>query len=62
MTKTKETGANEDFLDTLERGVRNVLRNKDATASEKVAAITSGVKIAMVRHKISGSDEKGFFE
>ncbi len=61
MAKEAENEAAEDFLDTLENGVRSVIRNKKASASEKVAAIAAGVKVALIRHRISGEDEKSFF-
>jgi hypothetical protein len=54
-------GASEDFLTVLEDGVKSVLKNKRAKSSERVAAIAAGVKLAMVRYRITEGDEKGFF-
>jgi hypothetical protein len=51
-----------DFLSTLEKGVRTVLGNQKAEASEIVAAVNAGAKLLMIKHKISGGDEKGFFD
>jgi hypothetical protein len=51
-----------DFLSILEGGVRSVLKSKKATPSERVAAISAGVKVAMIKHRISGDGEKGFFD
>ena len=51
-----------EFMAVLEDGVRAVLKSKKATPQERVAAITAGAKLMMIKHKISGSDEKGFFE
>lgn len=51
-----------DFLAALEQGVREVLSDKKAEPSAKVAAITAGAKLLAIRHKISGDDEKGFFD
>jgi hypothetical protein len=51
-----------DFMVVLEDGVRAVLKNKKASPSERIAAVTAGAKLLMIKHKISGSDEKGFFE
>lgn len=52
----------DDFLGTLENGVKDVLKAKETTASERVAAVNAGAKLLMIRHKITGGDEKGFFE
>lgn len=46
----------------LEDGVRAVLKNRKATPQERIAAITAGAKLMMIKYRISGSDEKGFFE
>jgi hypothetical protein len=53
--------SSEDFLKTLEQGVRAVLRDKDAKASEKIAAISAGAKLLMIRHRISDADSESFF-
>jgi hypothetical protein len=55
-------GASEDFMTTLENGVKSVLKNKKASASERMAAVNAGVKLLAIRHKIDGNDVKGFFE
>ena len=65
MAAEKPAEGNEkevEFLTVLEQGVRTVLKAKKATPSERVAAITAGAKLLMIKHKISGADEKGFFE
>jgi hypothetical protein len=65
MPETVEPAAapdGEDFLKTLENGVRDVLKKRGATAAEKVAAIAAGVKVAMIKHKVSGADEDNFFK
>lgn len=49
-------------MTALEDGVRKVLANKRATPGERVAAITAGAKLLAIRHKITGGDEKGFFD
>ena len=56
-----DSAASEDFLTTLEAGVKAVLADKKAKASERVAAITAGVKVMAIRHKIAGGDDGGFF-
>jgi hypothetical protein len=60
--KAEPTDQADAFLKVLEKGVKDVLGNKDSQPSERIAAIAAGVKIAMVRFKISGGDEKSFFE
>jgi len=54
--------ATEDFLKTLEDGVRRVLSDSKAKASERVSAIAAGAKLLMIKHKISGDDETSFFK
>ncbi len=63
MAAKKPDGDNSgEFLSILEKGVKTVLNNKDATASERVAAVTAGAKLLMIRHRINESDGKGFFD
>lgn len=61
MTKAQPE-ASDDFLDTLEDGVRGVLKDKRAKPAERVAAITAGAKVAAIRHRINGDDETSFFK
>jgi hypothetical protein len=62
MAAPKDHKAETDkFLDILEEGVKDVLKDKDCAQSDRVAAINAGVKVAMIRHRISGSDEDSFF-
>jgi hypothetical protein len=61
MSKAPEVPEKSDFQDVLEQGVRSVLGNRKATASEKLQAVAAGVKLLAIRHKISGNDESGFF-
>lgn len=57
MTKPKT-----DLLDAMEKGIRDVLENKDATAEQKIQAINAGSKLLQIKHKIAGeSDEPGSF-
>jgi hypothetical protein len=60
--KAEPTDESEKFLGILEGGVKAVLRDKDASAGERVAAITAGAKLLAIRHKISASDENDFFK
>jgi hypothetical protein len=54
--------ASADFMTALEEGVRAVLKNRKASASERMAAVNVGVKLLAIRHKISGSDDSEFFK
>lgn len=63
MTEAPKADAPDKFLDTLEEGVRKVLDDSNSKPSERIAAIAAGVKVAMIRHRISGGgDEDGFFK
>lgn len=53
--------AEDDFMATLQRGVRAVLKDPNAKAHEKVAACAAGAKLLMIQFKISGDDETSFF-
>ena len=59
MAKDPASG---DFLTELEKGVRAVLRDKEAKASERIAAVVAGAKLLMIRHRISDTDESNFFK
>ena len=60
VVNRKDDGDN--FVRLLEAGVERVLRDKEATASERLAAVNAGAKLLMIRFKISGSDEDNFFK
>jgi hypothetical protein len=63
MAASKDHKAETDaFLDILEEGVKSVLKDKSCENSDRVAAINAGVKVAMIRHRISGGDEDSFFK
>lgn len=61
-TSDKPVEQADPLLVALEKGITDVLTNKDATAKEKIAAITAGVKVAAIKHKIEGGDQGGFFD
>lgn len=59
MSKKPKT---DDLLVKLEDGVRAVLDDPDADVKDRMQAITAGVKIAQIKHKISDdSGGKHFF-
>ena len=62
MSKAPEVTEKSDFQDVLEQGVRGVLGNRKATASEKLQAVAAGVKLLAIRYKISGGEEDSFFK
>lgn len=63
MAAAKDHKAETDkFLDILEQGVKDVLKDHECDQSDRVAAINAEVKVAMIRHRISGGDEEGFFK
>lgn len=64
MTAAKPAQADppDKFLDVLEEGVKKVLNDSKSKPSERIAAIAAGVKVAMIRHRISGGDEDSFFK
>ncbi len=49
------------FVRLLERGIRDVLKDKGANAADKLKAIEVGAKIAAIQHKISSGDDDAFF-
>lgn len=57
-----KNGAEPDkFLDDMQAAVLKILKNPKRK-SEHLSAINAGVKLAAIKHRISGGDdEKGFF-
>lgn len=47
-------------MTVLETGVRTVLKDKEASAADKLAAVNAGAKLLMIRHRI-GEPEANFF-
>jgi hypothetical protein len=50
------------FMAELEAGVRKVLKSKDASPREVVAAIAAGAKLLFIRHKITDDSQDSFFK
>ena len=48
------------LIDVLENGIREVLKNKKAKTSEKVAAISAGAKLLAIKNKLDDGSG-GFF-
>lgn len=61
LPEVSENKQDKDFVVILEGGIRDVLKNRKTKPSEKVAAIVAGTKLMLVKHKIDGGDDKGFF-
>ena len=53
--------ADDNFLKDLENSVRAIIKNKKSTKADKLAALNVGVKLAAIKHKILGGDDKGGF-
>ena len=62
MSTEAQPTESQDFLTVLEQGVRDVLKNRKATAADKLGAINAGAKLIAIEHKITGGDESGFFD
>jgi hypothetical protein len=62
MSELNGNGKGDDFLNDLESAIRKIITNKKASKADKLSAINAGVRLAQVRHKVSGGDsEEGFF-
>jgi hypothetical protein len=57
----KSLNGSEKFLRLLERNVKSVLLDDDATTENRLAAINAGAKLLAIRHKIEAGDSSGFF-
>lgn len=44
---------------TLEKAVRDVLKDSKASVADKLRAIDAGAKVLQIKHKISGGGEDG---
>lgn len=62
MNDQPQTSEDKDkeFMELLEQGVRDVLKNRKSKPSERVAAISAGTKLLAIKNKIA-SDDGGFF-
>lgn len=58
----KPAAAKDDFLDVLEQGVRDVLKDGNADAKDRMKAIEVGGKLVAIRAKISDEDKGSFFK
>lgn len=57
----KSLNGSEKFLRLLERGVREVMLDKQADRDHKLQAINAGAKLLAIRHKIDNHDQSSFF-
>lgn len=48
-----------DFIAALEAGVRDVLKDPAATATQRLQAVAAGVKLEFLRHKIKDDGGEG---
>jgi len=56
MASTKDA-----LLDEMEKAILSILRDNDATRSERLQAIVAGGKLALIKHKVSGDEDEGSF-
>ena len=62
MSELNGNGKDDDFLAVLEKGVRDIIKNRKSSKADRLSAINAGVKVAQIRHRINGGDDdKGFF-
>jgi len=62
---TRNVQKDDEFFKLLEKGVRDVLNDKDAKAADRLKAIEIGAKLLQVRYRIKGSEggeDGSFFE
>lgn len=45
----------------LEKSITDTLKNKKTNARDRNAAIANGIKLAMIKNKLTGDDEESFF-
>jgi hypothetical protein len=63
MANNELNGKDDVFLQELEDGVRKILKSAKASKADKLSAIGHGVKLALIKHRINGGDDKaGFFD
>lgn len=61
MSENNGEATNDKFLDDLEAAVRKIIKNNKASKADQLSAIGHGVKLAAIRHRITGGGEKGGF-
>lgn len=58
-----KNGQDDSFLTELETAIRGIIKNRKTSKADKLAAVNAGVKLAAIRHKITGggAEDEGFF-
>jgi hypothetical protein len=46
-----------DFVEALESGIRDVLKDPKATATQRMQAVRAGVDLELMRHKMKGTED-----
>lgn len=54
MTKKPDN----NLMAALEKGIKDVLDDKDSTAKERMDAVNAGTKLLLIKHKIKDSDDE----
>jgi hypothetical protein len=63
MADNELDGKTDVFLQELEKSILKILKATKVTKSERIAAITAGTRLALIKHRINGGDDsKGFFD
>jgi hypothetical protein len=57
----KKPTTNPDLIPELERAIRSVLTDPNASLSERIQAINAGTRLATARYKIAGDEKEGSF-
>ena len=58
MTQAR-TPADDPLLRELEKGIRDVLGNKDTKTADRLKAIEIGAKLLAIRHRLEGGGGDG---
>lgn len=62
MAARKPKASGDPLLVDIETAVRDVLKTEGLETADRLKAIDSATRLAMVKHKINGSDDdEGFF-
>lgn len=53
----------DEFYESMQTALQDVLKNKKSTIAQKMAAVTAGTKLLMVKNKLKDPDDenKSFF-
>jgi len=61
MTRAKKLKENDNFLELLKKGVKEIVEGAKTTNRDKNAAIANGAKLLQIEHKINPNEPDSFF-